>query len=178
MTSLGRRLTWSYACIFLKASGTGIDARGLSRKIRRRRSLSMHLQSLEVYTCEPLLSRVPASLPTNEPQHVPVHQVYIKPALNKSVAASQSRRVKISPFQTGTPLICRRPYCDSVEPMTSMSLCHELCYHVRHEYAYCDSCVNRSDDNMLDGNIQVSQRLTNDPKTTPQQCNKGDRQPC
>ena len=38
-----------------------------------------------------------------------------KPALNHSAAVSQSRRIKISPFQTGTQLICRRPYCDSVE---------------------------------------------------------------
>ena len=39
-----------------------------------------------------------------------------KPALNHSVAVSSSQRVKISQFQTGTPLICRRPSCDSVEP--------------------------------------------------------------
>ena len=51
--------------------------------------------------------------------------------------------------------------------MTSRSLCHELRYHVRHEYKYC---VNRSDDNMLDDKFQVSQRLTSDPTTTPQQC--------
>ena len=35
----------------------------------------MHLQSLEVYTFEPLLLQVPASLPTDESQHVPVHKV-------------------------------------------------------------------------------------------------------
>ena len=48
---------------------------------------------------------------------------------------------------------------------------------VRHEYEYCDVCVNRSDDNMLDVCFQDSQ-LTSDPTTTPQQCNKGDRQRC
>ena len=42
---------------------------------------------------------------------------------------------------------------------------------VRHEYEYCDVCVNRSDDNMLDVCFQESQ-LTSDPTTTPQQCNK------
>ena len=46
---------------------------------------------------------------------------------------------------------------------------------VRHEYEYCDVYVNRSDDNMLDVCFQESQ-LTSDPTTTPQQCNKGDRQ--
>ena len=56
--------------------------------------------------------------------------------------------------------------------MTSISLCHELRHHVRHEYEYCDVCVNRSDDNMLDDCFQVSQRLTSDPTTTPQQCHK------
>ena len=48
---------------------------------------------------------------------------------------------------------------------------------VRHEYEYCDVCVNRSDDNMLDVCFQESQ-LTSDPTTTPQQCEKGDRQHC
>ena len=48
---------------------------------------------------------------------------------------------------------------------------------VRHEYEYCDVCVNRSDDNMLDVCFQDSQ-LTSDPTTTPQQCNKGDPQSC
>ena len=48
---------------------------------------------------------------------------------------------------------------------------------VRHEYEYCDVCVDRSDDNMLDVCFQDSQ-LTSDPTTTPQQCNKGDRQRC
>ena len=48
---------------------------------------------------------------------------------------------------------------------------------VRHEYEYCDVCVNRSDDNMLDVCFQESQ-LTSDPTTSPQQCNKGDRQRC
>ena len=48
----------------------------------------------------------------------------------------------------------------------------------RHENEYCDVCVNRSDDNMLDVCFQVSQRLTSDPTTTPQQCNKGYRQRC
>ena len=43
---------------------------------------------------------------------------------------------------------------------------------VRHEYEYCDVCVNRSDDNMLDDNFQVSQRLTSDLTTTPHQCTK------
>ena len=43
---------------------------------------------------------------------------------------------------------------------------------VRHEYECCDVCVNRSDDNMLDDCFQVSQRLTSDPTTTPQQCHK------
>ena len=33
---------------------------------------------------------------------------------------------------------------------------------------YCDVCVNRSGDNMLDVCFQVSQRLTSDPTTTPQ----------
>ena len=47
----------------------------------------------------------------------------------------------------------------------------------RHEYEYCDFCVNRSDDNMLDVCFQESQ-LTRDPTTTAQQCNKGDRQRC
>ena len=42
----------------------------------------------------------------------------------------------------------------------------------RHEYEYCDVCVNRSDDNMLDVCLQVSQQLTSDPTTTPQQCHK------
>ena len=48
---------------------------------------------------------------------------------------------------------------------------------VRHEYEYCDVCVSRSDDNMLDVCFQESQ-LTSDPMTTPQQCNKEDRQRC
>ena len=62
--------------------------------------------------------------------------------------------------------------------MTSMSLsATRLRYHVRHEYDFCDVCVNRSDDNMLDVCFQDSQ-LTSDPTTTPQQCNKGDRQRC
>ena len=56
--------------------------------------------------------------------------------------------------------------------MTSRSLCRELRYHVRHEYEYCDVCVNRSDDNMLDDIFQVSQRPTSDLTTTPQQCDK------
>ena len=43
---------------------------------------------------------------------------------------------------------------------------------VQHEYEYCDVCVNRSDDNMPEDNFQVSQRLTSDLTTTPQQCNK------
>ena len=42
----------------------------------------------------------------------------------------------------------------------------------RHEYEYCDVCVNRSDDNVLDDCFQVSQRLTSDPTTTPQQCHR------
>ena len=42
---------------------------------------------------------------------------------------------------------------------------------------YHGLCVNRSDDNMLDVCFQESQ-LTSDPTTTPQQCNKGDRQRC
>ena len=42
----------------------------------------------------------------------------------------------------------------------------------RHEYEYCDVCVNRSDDKMLDVCFQVSQRLTSDPTTTPQQSHK------
>ena len=37
--------------------------------------LIVHLQSLEVCTFEPLLLQVPADWPTNEPLHVPVHQV-------------------------------------------------------------------------------------------------------
>ena len=37
--------------------------------------LLVHLQSLKVYTFEPLLLLVPASLPTDEPQHVLVRQV-------------------------------------------------------------------------------------------------------
>ena len=43
---------------------------------------------------------------------------------------------------------------------------------VRHEYEYCDVCVNRPDDNMLDCNFQVWQRLTSDLTPTPQQCDK------
>ena len=43
---------------------------------------------------------------------------------------------------------------------------------VRHEYEYCDVCVNRSHDNMLDDCFQGSQRLTSDPTTTPRQCHK------
>ena len=43
---------------------------------------------------------------------------------------------------------------------------------VRHEYEYCDVCVNRSDDNMLDDCFQASQRLNSDPTTTPQQCHQ------
>ena len=39
---------------------------------------------------------------------------------------------------------------------------------VRHEYEYCDVCVIRSDDNMVDDMFQVSQRLTSDLTTTPQ----------
>ena len=54
--------------------------------------------------------------------------------------------------------------------LRSYVFCHAL--RVRHEYEYCDVCVNRSDDNMLDDNFQVSQRLTSDPTTTPQQCTK------
>ena len=38
-----------------------------------------HLQSLEVFTFEPLLLLVLASLPTDEPQHVPVRQVSSQP---------------------------------------------------------------------------------------------------
>ena len=57
----------------------------------------------------------------------------------------------------------------SVAVQTEDSYC-TLC--VRHEYQYCDVCVNRSDDNMLDDCFQVSQRLTSDPTTTPQQCHK------
>ena len=56
--------------------------------------------------------------------------------------------------------------------MTSRSLCHVLRYHVRHEYEYCDVCVNRSVDIMLDCNFQVLQRLTSDLTPTPQQCDK------
>ena len=48
----------------------------------------------------------------------------------------------------------------------------EHAHRVRHEYEYCDVCVNRSDDNMLDVWFQDSQRLTSDPTTTPQQCHK------
>ena len=40
--------------------------------------LPLHLQSLEVYTFGPLILRVPANLPTDEPQHA--HQA----ALNQS----------------------------------------------------------------------------------------------
>ena len=47
-----------------------------------------------------------------------------------------------------------------------------------HEYVNCDVCVNRSDGSMLDDNFQFSQRLTSAPKTTPQQCKKGDREHC
>ena len=46
-----------------------------------------------------------------------------------------------------------------------------LALSVRHEYEYCDVCVNRSDDNTLDVCFQESQ-LTSDPTTTPQQCTK------
>ena len=38
--------------------------------IRRKRSTHGHLPSLEAGTSEPLLSRVPASVPTDEQQHV------------------------------------------------------------------------------------------------------------
>ena len=48
--------------------------------------------------------------------------------------------------------------------MTSISLCHELRQHVRHEYEHCDVFVIRSDDNVLDDCFQVSQRLTSDPR--------------
>ena len=48
----------------------------------------------------------------------------------------------------------------------------QLLPSVRHEYEYCDVCVNRSDDNMLDDCFQVSQRLTSDPATTHQQCHR------
>ena len=61
--------------------------------------LLVHLQSLEVCTFEALLSQVLADWPTNEPLPAPG----FKPALNHSAAVC-------------TPLICRRPYCDSVEP--------------------------------------------------------------
>ena len=44
-------------------------------------------------------------------------------------------------------------------------------------FAMFFSRVNRSDDNMRDVCFQDSQ-LTSDPTTTPQQCNKGDRQRC
>ena len=40
------------------------------------------------------------------------------------------------------------------------------------ENEYCDVSVNRSDDNILTDYFQVSQRLTSDPTTTPQQCTK------
>ena len=43
---------------------------------------------------------------------------------------------------------------------------------VRQEYEYCDVCVNRTDDNILNYCFQVSQRLTSDPTTTPQQCTR------
>ena len=56
--------------------------------------------------------------------------------------------------------------------MTSVSLCHELRYLVRHEYENFDVCLNRPVDNMLDDCFQVSQRLTSDPTTTPHQCHK------
>ena len=65
-------------------------------------------------------------------------------------------------------LVCWTPPCTTpLNPMTSISLCRELRYHVRLEYEYCDVCVNRSDDNVLHDCFQVSQRLS-DPKTTPQ----------
>ena len=47
--------------------------------------------------------------------------------------------------------------------MTLRSLCHELLDHEQHECEHFDVCVNRSDDNLLDDNFQVS---------TPQQCDK------
>ena len=53
---------------------------------------------------------------------------------------SESQKISIPDCRTASPL----------NPMTSRSLCHVLRYRVRHEYEYCDVCVNRSDDNMLD----------------------------
>ena len=49
--------------------------------------LLVHLQSLEVCTFEPLLSKVLPDWPTNEPLPVPVHQGF-KPALHHSAAVS------------------------------------------------------------------------------------------
>ena len=37
--------------------------------------LLVHVQRLEVCTVEPLLLHFPADWPSNEPLHVPVHQV-------------------------------------------------------------------------------------------------------
>ena len=134
--------------------------------------LLVRLQSLEVCTFEPLLLQVPADWPTNEPLHVPVHQVpsQLKTTALPFLSLEESKYLhsrlahhRYVAGQTATPL----------KPMTSMS----LRYHVRHEYEYFDVCVNRSDDNMLDVCFQESQ-LTSDPATTPQQCNKRDRQRC
>ena len=76
-------------------------------------------------------------------------------------------------YRNKKKLVCWTPPCTTpLNPMTSISLCRELRYHVRLEYEYCDVCVNRSDDNVLHDCFQVSQRLTSDPKTTPQQCLK------
>ena len=147
--------------------------RAFSQNTKETLNSSCIFKSLEVCTFEPLLSQVPADWPTNEPLHVPVHQVQAssKPHRCRFIVSKSQN----APFQTGTPLICRRPYCDSVRGRDSSAT--RLRYHVRHEYEYCHVCVNRSDDNMLDVCFQESQ-LTSDPTTTPQQCNKGDRQRC
>ena len=69
------------------------------------------------------------------------------------------------------------PHLDRMTVASRSSLRYGVSRGVRHEYEYCDACVNRSDDNILDVCFQESQ-LTSDPTTTPQQCNKGDRQRC
>ena len=81
-------------------------------------------------------------------------------AFTKTVVAAHSSRVWTGPTRPTR-------YRGSIRA----ALC------ARHEYEYCDVYVNRSDDNMLDVCFQDAQS-TSDPTTTPQQCDKGDRQRC
>ena len=63
--------------------------------------LLVHLQSLEVCTFEPLLLQVPAHWPTNEPLHVPVHQVssQLKPQRHRFIV-SKSQNISIPDWKT------------------------------------------------------------------------------